>query len=144
MYCTSHNFSFSFVYVLQHILQKLQNWIRSTNLESLHKGVGLQRTNTNTASSLCSQGNQTYPLKAHTPILSLTLYPDLPAGAVRAGQQGKLFSLVHGVVCAGNHNLTPGLPGLLHFILQIQHHLVHSIYLEAWDRETCGRISNAI
>ena len=81
--------------------------------------------------SLCSQGNQTYPLKAHTPILSLTLYPDLPAGAVRAGQQGKLFSLVHGVVCAGNHNLTPGLPGLLHFILQIQHHLVHSIYLEA-------------
>ncbi|TNN50011.1 hypothetical protein EYF80_039819 [Liparis tanakae] len=55
--------------------------------------------------------------------ISLTLYPDLRAAAVSAGQQGKLFSLVHGVVCAGNDNLIPGLPGLLHFVLQVQHHL---------------------
>ncbi len=66
----------------------------------------------------------------HTPLSSLTLYPDLPAGAVRAEQQSKLFCLVHGIVCAGNYNLIPRLPGLLHFILQIQHDLVHSIHLE--------------
>ena len=69
--------------------------------------------------------------RAHTHTLYLTLYLDLPAGAVRAGQQGELFSLVHGVVCAGNYNLISRSPGLLHFILQIQHHLVHSIHLEA-------------
>lgn len=92
---------------------------------------------------VCSHGNQTYSLRAHThtTVLSLTLYPDLPAVAVRAGQQGKLFRLVHGVVCAGNYNLIPGSPGLLHFILQVQHHLVHSIHLEAWDGETWGGIA---
>ena len=75
---------------------------------------------------------------------SLTLYLDLPAGAVRAGQQGELFSLVHRVVCASNYNFIPGSPGLLHFILQIQHHLVHSIHLEAWDWETCRRTYHLI
>lgn len=64
-------------------------------------------------------------------LFSLTLYPDLPAGAVRTGQQGKLFGLVHGVVCAGNDNTIPSSPGVLHLILQVQHHLVHSIHLKA-------------
>lgn len=79
-------------------------------------------------------------MHTQTTVLSLTLYPDLPAAAVRAGQHSKLFSLVHGVVRAGNYYLIPGLPGLLHFILQVQHHLVHSIHLEAWDGETWGDI----
>lgn len=64
-------------------------------------------------------------------VLSLTLYPNLPAGAVGAGQQGELFSLMHGIVCAGYYNLVSRFPGLLHFILQVQHHLVHSVHLEA-------------
>lgn len=67
----------------------------------------------------------------YTHVSVLTLYPDLPACAVRAGQQGKLLSLVHGVVCAGNYDLIPRFPGLLHFILQVEHHLVHSIHLKA-------------
>lgn len=49
--------------------------------------------------------------------LTLTLYPDLPAGAVRTWQQGKLFSLMHGVVCTGNYNAIPRFPGLLHIML---------------------------
>lgn len=68
--------------------------------------------------------------RPHTAVLGLTLYPDLPAAAARAGQQSKLFSLVHRVVCAGDYDLIAGFPGL-HFILQVQHDLVHGIHLEA-------------
>lgn len=85
-------------------------------------GVGQHRTNTH-------RDKDSLSLQPRKPLL--TLYPDLPAGAVRAWQQGKLFSLVHGIICTSNNNLIPGFPGLLHFILQIQHHLVHSIHLEA-------------
>ena len=66
----------------------------------------------------------------------LTLDQDLPAGAVGAGQQGELLRLVHGVVGAGNHDLVARLPGLLHLVLQVQHHLVHSVDLKARDRKT--------
>lgn len=69
---------------------------------------------------------------------SLTLDPNLPAGAVGAGQQGEFFRLVHGVVCARHHNLISRLPALLYFILQVQHHLVRSVHLEARDGETWG------
>lgn len=70
-------------------------------------------------------------VKAHR----LTLYSDLRACAMRAGQKGKLFSLMHGIICTGNNNLIAGVPGLLHLILEIQHHLVHRIHLKARDWE---------
>lgn len=34
----------------------------------------------------------------------LTFDPDLVRLAVWAGQQRELFSLVHGIICAGHHN----------------------------------------
>lgn len=47
----------------------------------------------------------------------LTLYPDLPAAAVGTGQQGKLLSLVHGVVSTRHDNMISWLPRCLYFIL---------------------------
>lgn len=50
---------------------------------------------------------------------SLTLYLDLPAGALTTRQQRELFSLVHGIVCTSNYNKIAWFPGLLDFILQV-------------------------
>lgn len=84
------------------------------------------------------------PTHTHTLLCPLTLYPDLSAGTLRTWQQCKLFSLVHGVVCAGNYNLISRFPGLMHLILQVKHHLIHSIHLEARDWESWTKKKKSI
>ena len=54
---------------------------------------------------------------------------DLETAALRTGEKRELFCLVHGIVCACNHNLGPRFPAT-NVIEQMKLHSIHNFYSE--------------
>lgn len=59
---------------------------------------------------------------------------DLETVALRTGEKRELFCLVHGIVCACDHNPVSRFPAA-NIIQQMKLHSIHDFYPETWKRD---------